>query len=275
LAQADLFSTGEALRDDVWSFMSAVLAPDIVCWRFGSSMERYTGGIRNTFQRLWMRGRALDRGAGHPERWRLLKELTEDALVQITERPSIGGDPVLSLAVAEAWVRASSFHGRARMEEIMRRAILAVRIRNEIRSLSDLPADRLAGTLDEMFGISVRVESHQEHRSSGIGDQVAPAGDQKVSGLVLAPEKDMEVAAPTATLAEACESVLSAANRRGLLSPKSKAALIYLRSGRVGIRQSERNALDYLLTRLSGAGLSNEDLDLVRSAASNASQSKS
>jgi hypothetical protein len=153
LSQADLFSTGEALRDDIWSFVSAVVAPDIVHWRFGAAMERYTGGIRNTFQRLWMRGRALDRGPEHPERWKLLTELTEDALVQITERPSIGGDPVLARAVAEAWLGASELHGRTAMENIMRRAILGIRIRNEIRSLSDLPSEKLADVLNEMFGI--------------------------------------------------------------------------------------------------------------------------
>lgn len=97
LAQSDLFTTGEALRDDVWAFVASVIAPDITHWRFGRSTERYAGGVRNTFQRLWMRGRAIDRGAGHPERWGLLDALTEDALVQITERPSIGAITFLRL----------------------------------------------------------------------------------------------------------------------------------------------------------------------------------
>jgi hypothetical protein len=153
LAQAELFSTGEALRDDVWSFVSAVVAPDIVHWRFGAAIERYIGGVRNTFQRLWMRGRALDRGPDHPERWKLLTKLTEDALVQITERPSIGSDPVLARAVGEAWIRASEIHGKSAMESIMRRAILGIRIRNEVRSLADLRPDNLADILNQMFEI--------------------------------------------------------------------------------------------------------------------------
>ncbi len=153
LVQSNLFATGEALRDDVWSFMSAVVAPDIVYWRFGDAIERYTGGIRNTFQRLWVRGRALDRGTGAEDRWKLLSSLTEDALVQITERPSIGGDPALALAVGEAWLRASEIHGKSAMEPIMRRAILGIRIRNEVRALSELPPDQLAFTLDKMFEI--------------------------------------------------------------------------------------------------------------------------
>lgn len=153
LAQSELFATGEALRDDVWAFVAAVVAPDIVHWRFGSSAERYAGGVRNTFQRLWMRGRALDRGAGHPERWRLLEELTEDALVQLTERPSIGGDRILALSVGEAWLRAARQHGKSAMEDIMRRAILRIRVCNEIRSLADLPPVELARLLDGIFGL--------------------------------------------------------------------------------------------------------------------------
>ena len=156
IAQDELFDCGEALRDDVWNFVGAVLAPDIVHWRFGSAMERYLGGVRNMLQRLWVRGRALDRGADHHARWQLVKGLTEDALVQVTERPSIGGNHVLARAVGEAWLRVAAVHGRAAMEPIMRTAILRIRIRNEIRSLSELPADQLAKELDEIFAAAAR-----------------------------------------------------------------------------------------------------------------------
>lgn len=152
LFQQELFQSGEALRDDVWSFVGVVIAPDIVHWRFGSSRERYLGGIRNTFQRLWFRARCLDRGAGAEDRWGLLVSLTEDALVQITERPSIGADAVLARALGEAWVRASSHIGKGRMEDVMRLAILRLRIRNEIRALYLLPEQELAVLLDELFG---------------------------------------------------------------------------------------------------------------------------
>lgn len=156
IAQDEMFDSGEALRDDVWNFVGAVLAPDIVHWRFGGAMERYMGGVRNTIQRLWMRGRSLDRGVDHPQRWLLIEELTEDALVQITERPSLGGDPVLARAVGEAWLRAAAHHGRAAMEPIMRAAVLRIRIKNEIRSLAEVPAHQLGRLLDEAFGTPPR-----------------------------------------------------------------------------------------------------------------------
>lgn len=151
LVQQPLLKSGEGLRDDVWSFIGVVMAPDIVHWRFGKTRDRYLGGIRNTFQRLWMRARVLDRGDEAEDRWGLLNALTEDALVQITERPSIGADTVLSRELAEAWVRASTRIGRGHMEDVMRLAILRLRIRNEIRSLSLLAKDELECLLDQFF----------------------------------------------------------------------------------------------------------------------------
>jgi hypothetical protein len=147
--------SGEALRDDVWTYIGVVMAPDIVHWRFGRSRERYLGGVRNTFQRVWLRARALDRGARSDDRWGLLRELGEDALVAITERPAIGADPLLAKELAEGWVRAAARVGRTRMEPIMRLATIRLRIRNEIQSLSTLPADELSATVDEFFSIAM------------------------------------------------------------------------------------------------------------------------
>lgn len=182
LIQQPLLRTGEALRDDVWTFIGVVMAPDIVHWRFGKSRERYLGGIRNTFQRLWMRARVLDRGDEAEERWGLLESLTEDALVQITERPSIGADSVLSKELAEAWVRASSRLGRSQMEDVMRLAILRLRIRNEIRSLSLLHRGELERLLDQFFDSAAEaigaqqtaplLDDSQEVTSSGSEDEV-------------------------------------------------------------------------------------------------------
>lgn len=154
LAENSILNSGESLRTETWAFIGVTMAPDIVYWRFGTSRERYFGGVRNTFQRLWMRGRALDRGRDKSERWDLLHQLTEDALVQITERPSIGGDSFLALAIAEAWVRASNRYGKSRMEPIMRHAILRIRIQNEFRSMSTLSQAELEGVLDTFFEIA-------------------------------------------------------------------------------------------------------------------------
>lgn len=263
LATAEVLDSGEALRDDVWNFIGAVLAPDIVHWRFGVARERYIGGVRNTYQRLWMRGRALDRGVQHAERWKLLDELTEDALVQITERPSIGGDPTLALAISEAWVRASRHHGKTAMEPIMRRAVLRIRIRNEIRNLSELPEEELVQLLDETFGIVNRARPNSRRvrsESTILGSERAPSDGNY---------KPREPAADT-TFAEAVDlsaavkSVLDEAEVKGWLSPKSKAALNALLTGRRDIKASEHNALEHLFGRMAHASTLQEEIGQIR-----------
>ena len=154
LAEEPILASGEALRDDVWTFIGVAMVPDVVHWRFGTARERYFGGVRNTFQRLWMRAKSLDRGPDASKRWNLLHELTEDALVQITERPSIGADPILSREIGEAWVRSAKRHGKKRMEPIMRHATLHIRIQNEIQSVSSLPLAELREMLDTFFDIA-------------------------------------------------------------------------------------------------------------------------
>lgn len=120
-------------------------------WRFGHTPERYKGGVRNAFQRVWHRSKVLDRGRDHDDRWGLLRSLTEDAMVQITERPSIGADPMLAQALGEAWVRTSRVFGRGLMEDVMRLVTLRLRIRNEVRGLAWMPEQELAALLDDEF----------------------------------------------------------------------------------------------------------------------------
>lgn len=155
LAEHPLFQSGEALRDDAWAFVATILLPDVATWRFAvTASERFHGGVRNTFQRLWMRGRTLDRGRGHESRWGLLALLSEDGLVQVTERPAIGADARLSLAFAEGWVRASSRLGRERMEDVTRAAVIRVRLRNQVQLLAALDDEQLSGIMDDLFGAS-------------------------------------------------------------------------------------------------------------------------
>lgn len=159
LAQREELRSGEALRDDVWAFMTTVLAPDVVYWRFPSRptlpLERYAGGVRNAFQRLWVRGVALDRGEASMDRWELVEKLSEDAMVQIFERASLAAYPQLARALAEGWLRAAGEFGRNRMESVMRSATKLVRVRNQIIDLSYLSPQDLAEEIDEAFRMAV------------------------------------------------------------------------------------------------------------------------
>lgn len=151
LAQVPLLQSGEAHRDDVWAFMAAYLFRPITLWRYGEAPERHHGGVRNTFQRLWMRGTILDRGEHHDDRWVLVEGLTEDAFVAILERPAIAADRTLARALAESWLAAAGRLGRAAMQPVMRSAVIRLRMRNEILALGALAPDALRATVDAIF----------------------------------------------------------------------------------------------------------------------------
>ena len=269
LAEMPLLSSGEALRDDFWAFVGTSLAPDVVYWRFAAARARYLGGVRNTFQRLWLRARALDRGEQHPRRWQLLEALTEDALVQITERPSIGADPVLARGVAEAWLRARRHHGKGAMEPIMRRAALRVRIWNEIRSLADLSADSRRSALNRAFGLPAE-DGHDEIPAGGGTPHAGngPRTSSKSEVREAMPRQPTRVSRPTPRdairrRARAARSVLREAKKRHWLSPKSKAALTALQEETCELRRSEGHALAYLLGRMRGVAAMREDVALL------------
>ena len=225
-ADDPLFQSGEALLDEVWSFIGTALAPDVVHWRFGVSRDRYLGGIRNAFQRLWIRGVALDRGSNHIKRWELVDELSEDALVQITERPSLGGDPILASAIAEAWLRASRHHGRTKMEPIMRQAILRVRVWNETRSLADLPREDLDIVLDCAFNVT----QESEHTKLGASDSPGFSSRSEISVEQSSDQREIDE-----SLIRAAKRIHAEAQERGWISPKSSKALN-------GIKKREQRA---------------------------------
>jgi hypothetical protein len=143
----------EALRDDVWSWIATVLLPDVVLWRFSPVDFRFRGGVRNGLQRLWMRGTALDRGEGD-DRWLMIEKLTEDAMVQIFERPGLSGSPKVARAIAEGWVRANE-GGTRNLEKATRRVILLLLAFNQVLSLDSLPEERLAREVDDRFAAAL------------------------------------------------------------------------------------------------------------------------
>jgi len=109
--------------------------------------------VRNTFQRLWMRANILDRGRTHDERWELLNNLTEDAMVQLIERPSISADIRVAKFIAEAWLKKSKIVGTSAMERIMRKAIIDFRIRSQIQHMSFLSDEDLVYEIEKVFEI--------------------------------------------------------------------------------------------------------------------------
>ncbi|WP_191236402.1 DUF6339 family protein [Cobetia marina] len=143
---------GELLRDDVWAFMSCVLLQEFTIWRYSVAQKaRFAGGVRNTFQRLWVRGRTLDLGPEYEKRWHLLGILSEDAMVQIFERASIASNARLARAIAIAWEAAADRIGRGRMEKVMRHATKLIRLRNQVIDLSYLSEEALTAEINSAF----------------------------------------------------------------------------------------------------------------------------
>lgn len=107
-------SAAEASKPGVWGFISCVLLPDVVRWRFHSkeratTLDRFVAGRRNTFQRLWWRAYHVTHGQeiSDVELGQLLTDMGEDELVQLTERPTLAGVYGLSVVVARGLLAAA------------------------------------------------------------------------------------------------------------------------------------------------------------------------
>jgi hypothetical protein len=143
---------GEALRAETWSFLCLVALPDVVKWRFpGFPPSRCTGGRRDCFHRLWIRGKAFDLGDHSDNRWVLLNELTEDCFVSILERPSLGGNPEVCRVLGLSWMKTSTKIGKARMEEVNRGAIKRIRAKGTLIMIDALSYNELKALVDESY----------------------------------------------------------------------------------------------------------------------------
>lgn len=150
--ETDPVPCGEALRDDVWTWIGVCLLPDLVSWRFkGRADERFVGGVRNTFQRHWTRARVFDRGADASDRWHLVSALSEDAMVQVVERPSVGSSPQIARAIGEAWLSIVAEQPGVPMELLARTAIRDLRILGASVALTGMRQDALNKLTAKVF----------------------------------------------------------------------------------------------------------------------------
>jgi len=243
LATDPVLQSGEALRADVWAFLATAVLPEVVQWRFSSPpAARYDGGVRNTFQRLWFRGRGLDRGEGNPMRWELLSALSEDAMVQIFERPTLAAEPVLTLALGEAILRAGARVPASDFEAVIRRGVKIVRLRQCMVDLVAMSPEDRGRFLDGVFASEVELGWASEP-------------DTVPSRLPRAPRSYQSLVTELEELAY----------RHRLISPNSKRAIELLRAEEA-LDSSARNALGYLLERLAREGPDAEPFrELLRS----------
>jgi len=142
---------GEAGRDEVWSFITMVLLPDVARWRFPKSgPRRFLGGVRNTFQRLWWRAHVL-LDPPHANPFHLLAELPEDAMVGIMERPGVSSNRQLACVIGcEAVAAAAKVPSSAR-EDLCRDALKRIRQRVPVLNLDALPEAASRQAIAEIF----------------------------------------------------------------------------------------------------------------------------
>jgi hypothetical protein len=108
----------DAAHEGVWSFISLVLVPELAPWRFPNrTEERLRGQPRNAFRRLWWRAHTL---GITPDS--VTFRLTEDQLVQVEERPTIGGDSRVARALCSALENAIGQFPAVSHEDLMREA---------------------------------------------------------------------------------------------------------------------------------------------------------
>lgn len=140
---------GEASRDEVWSFMSICVLPDLTTWRFPDQNERrFLGGVRNAFQRLWWRASMLrDESSNDP--WWLIR-LPEDALVGLMERPGISSNSTVARVIAQSIAKLSASLPARLREDAWRAAYKRIRQRVPLANLDSVTADVLVRQLGDL-----------------------------------------------------------------------------------------------------------------------------
>ena len=143
---------GEGFRDGLWSYLTIELLPDVAAWRFPKkNARRFLGGVRNTFQRLWMRAFLLDHANDAKTLREYLTSLQEDSFVQLIERPGSSANPYISSRIAAAWIRASSNSDYGPMEGLHRKVMKELTQIGAVISIDYLPEDELDSMLDELY----------------------------------------------------------------------------------------------------------------------------
>ena len=155
-------SPAEAAITRVWTFVTCILLPDIIRWRFpgeGDTSSRYFLNIaRNGIGRLWWRGFAF-RDPSAASRDYLLTELNDDEVSQFIDRTSLRGNRRLARAMGHALLRAKDAavgegteHPRGKIvRDVIRRLMRLL----PLVSFDALDEGPLAALLDKIIAESV------------------------------------------------------------------------------------------------------------------------
>ncbi|GIH20696.1 hypothetical protein [Rugosimonospora africana] len=144
----------DAASEDVWSFLSLVLLPDVALWRWPNPdrrprYERLVGRPRNVFRRLWTRIHVLGEDVGG--------RLYEDEAVGLLERPvSLGGNPRTARAMAAAHLAHVERHPELPRTGLFRNAAVRMNRMAVLISPEALDDRQLTALMTEIFDAAAR-----------------------------------------------------------------------------------------------------------------------
>lgn len=189
--------TGEALRNDCWTFLTVVVLPDVAVWRWPPKDEsadskawrsRMLGGARNTFQRIFRRVMCLDKGADHPDRWGLIRDLQEDDFSAILERPGLSSNRDIAICLGEEYLAMKQRLSHRAAEDrttVYRQATKAIRAYGVVQPLDILAPEQRRQIVHAAFQrFEVEVTSHQ---SGSVAEPDADSPSQDLSMNALRP----------------------------------------------------------------------------------------
>jgi len=153
LAETMEILPADAAQEEIWSFLSLVVLPDVAFWRWPNTdakenYERILGRPRNVFRRLWWRSYCIGDD--------LSSQLLEDEAVGIMERPTFGSCRSVARATAAAHLRFVQENPGIPRTELLRQAMKRLRRISPVITLYALPAAELNALLDEIFGAALQ-----------------------------------------------------------------------------------------------------------------------
>lgn len=143
----------DASAIDVWNFINTAVVPDIVLWRYGRfnvqnkkwniSEDRLFDMTRTTIGRLWWRVHLLG-----PE---LAGRLGEDEVVNLLEKPRIGGYPLLSRAMGAHLLAFASEANTGRRMELFRDATKRLLRKMAVQSVFVMTPEQIDEFVTSLF----------------------------------------------------------------------------------------------------------------------------
>lgn len=170
----------DASSIDVWNFVNTAVVPDVVLWRYGRfdvqnkkwniSEDRLFDMTRTTVGRLWWRVHLLG-----PE---LASRLGEDEVVNLLEKPRIGGYPLLSRAMGERLLAFAAESSTGRRMELFRDATKRLVRKMAVQSVFIMTSAEIDDFVTSLF--------EESAAALGIPELTAPPEVPKEGQLALA-----------------------------------------------------------------------------------------